>query len=264
MPVMVATSLSVVAEAVEAKRLTAEAAPAPAPAPGAEEEEDEVKAAEAAPLAALDPEPLITFAGIDVGDIGLFLRSYGGAGQASSFNAFRRDAAAPPCCLHRQCAAAVPANVAFVLGRIILLEDLEDGSGLRVATIVQLQHDSGGAQAAYAPPVHPRPDDAISFRRIGVDRIVLFFLNKDHEYVAFKQPGPSHWFLGRESKDMVTPAGTAAPPQHVFGRMIFANEFAASAERNPYNLAVGTPYFVAMIQILGEGTADIAGDQYLR
>lgn len=204
----------------------------------------------------LEPEPLITFDGLSRGDIGLFIRSDSGAGQPSSFNAFRRDAADPPCRLHGTCAELVPGDTSFALGRVTRLENHEDGSS--VAMIEPIHYDDGGVRAAYAPPDHPRPDDAISFRlgaqsaardTLFQDRIVLFFRNSNDEYVAYQKPGPSHWFLGRESKAEI-PSGDDAP-LYVFGRIIIASERVASAERNPFHLDVETHYFVAMIEIQG-------------
>ena len=83
---------------------------------------------------------------------------------------------------------------------------------------------------------------------------MLFFRNRNDDYVAYKKPGPSHWFLGTESKAMI-PWGDNAPP-YVFGRMILARELVASAERNPFDLDVGTSYFVALIQVQGWGDRD--------
>ena len=212
----------------------------------------------------LEPEPLICFLGLTVGALGLFIRSDDNA-EAASFEAFS-DPAVVPCSLHAKSAAAVPVGAAFVLGCVTALEPHEDGSGAMVATIEQLHFDGTGTGAQAAIDTSVPPDEValgISFRRLGIGRIVLFFhTGVGEQYVAFNQ-GQSNWYLAQES---VTSASRRAReeraeaggidrgsdlPGFVYGEVVMMAAQVASAEVNPYQLPLGVCYHEATVALLG-------------
>ena len=277
--VVVAAAAAAAAAAVEEEAVDAEderkgsgvAHAAPAPAAAA--------ATAAATVAKPELEPVIAFLGFSAGDVGLFIRSDGGDAaevtgdgavalpstpphRSSSFVAFS-DSDVPPCFLSAQCAAAAPVGAAFVLGRIVALEPRADGDAATVATIEQLQFS--GADEAPMPPPDEALRSTISFRRLGVGRIVLFFhTGVGAQYLAFNQ-GQSNWYLAEDSVHSATRRarerrGTATAdladdntdlPAFVYGEVIMLDESVASPERNPYQLPDGVKFSEATVTLMG-------------
>ena len=73
--------------------------------------------------------------------------------------------------------------------------------------------------------------------------LILFFRTADlKSYLAFNRGAPGY-YLSPDSYDAIIGATSEAKkPDHILGLVVYIDHFEASLKRNPFRLALGTPY----------------------
>lgn len=165
-------------------------------------------------------------------------------------------------------------EVAFILGRIIFIEDFEaqahrnpygltQGSEYHQCTVVLLpeQVDPGeegcsqcGSEGGFdGVGGGQQLQQKISCESFGVHDLALFFeTGRSNCFLAFNRKCP-HYYLSMESINSATSSAPGGPPAYIFGEVVLIDEQVASEDSNPYSLRAGTTFFVVTVSMQGVG-----------
>lgn len=211
----------------------------------------------------------IAFRSFSIGDLALFIRvSAAGSQNSPNFARFLAfNERQPHFYLSEESAMAAGTTAAYVVGRIVLLEErvasadsnpfsLELGLSYHLCTVMAVpdtiaSRKSDSKSSTTTPVLVDSSNAKISCANFDTHSICLFFHTGSHECFLAFNCGCPHYYLSKES---ILSAKSKSPmPAYIFGEVVYTVEKIATESVNPYKLTIGTTYYEVTIAVMGSG-----------